>query len=278
MASQTAPATPLVSKTYQDVDEQAAFNELAERLAVHLKQPVIPFAIDQPHQSLANILGDLLRYGISNIVTLPIFLNSADYHQYAVADTVAHVNRRWPFVEHHIGSPLDWTAWLRLLQVTVGAAMRLFSHPDSRVSETAFILVGHSDSHAEANGDLAKLARLFSEVQLWATASFDWTDVAFISQASPTVSDLITRYQRLRAWQIFIAPFLLFPGQAYHQLRAQVDAAQSNGINHKSNIEIAFCFSTYSSRSSSDPTPGCSRRSVLIASNHSRTSSPACYQ
>ena len=145
---------------------------------------------------------------LARIITMPIFLSPVDYQRYTVADTVDKANRRWPFVQHHLSPPLDWADWLGLVENLTG----LEDLSGLEKKETAIILVGHGEDDPNINSDIAKLSRLFYEAH-----DFGWVDVAFVNNVTPTVGDLITRYQTLGAKQIRIVPYLLSPGHAHQQ-------------------------------------------------------------
>ena len=213
MIEQTKSATLLVSKSCRDVAEQTAYENLAETVAAQLEQTVIPFPIDQSQQTLTDIVGDLLRYGVTQLVTLPVFLTPTDYEDYAIDDMIAFTNRRWPFMQHHLGSPLDWSAWLELIE----ASLKDFSG-----SDTAVILATHDTEDSNRHSDVAKLARLVYEAH-----DFGWVDVALVNETNKTIEQAINRYQMLSAEKIIVVPYMLFNGRILQNILIQIEETHS---------------------------------------------------
>ena len=221
MTDPRSTVTLLVTCTHQDVDEQSDLDGLVAGLAAQLQQPVIPFPIDQNQQALTDILADLMRHGVGRIVTMPTFLSVAEYDHYAVTEIVEIANRRWPFIHHHLGSPLEWSDWL----MQVDAQLEAISKADIYAEDTAVILVGHGDVHATVNSDLTKLAHLVYEAH-----DFGWVDSAFVCGKGPSVCDLITHFERLGAKHVMVLPYMLYAGQTYTQLQAQLESVQSISV------------------------------------------------
>ena len=226
MSEQTKAVTLLVAKSYQDAAEQADYERLAEALTSQLDQPVIPFPIDQSQQTLKQILADLLRHGVLNVVTLPLFLTPTDYEQHAVPDTITFMNRRWPFMNHHLGTPFVWDDWLALIGEQLA---------DWEGRDTAVILATHNTNNPHAHSDVAKLARLTFE-----TYSLGWVDTAFIGETGSTVPQTIRRYQILGAKNIVVIPYMLFAGHHYQNLRTQIEEMQS-----QDQVKLLPCLSTH---------------------------------
>lgn len=215
MPQQTGSATLLVAKNFQDAQEQAAYDRLAAALAARLDQPVIPFPIDQSQQRISQILVDLLRHGVLEVVTLPIFLTPTDYAHHAVPDAVKYISRRWPFMRLHLGTPFVWQDWLALL----GEQLANVSGND-----TAVILAAHDTNNPAVHSDIAKLARLIYE-----TFPAGWVDMALIGQTSSTLPQTIRRYQAFGAARVVVIPYMLFEGEIYQNLVARVEDAPSQG-------------------------------------------------
>ncbi len=214
MVNSRSTSTLLVTATHQDASAHPHLDGLVTRVVSQLQQPVVPFPMDQNHQSLTDMLADLIRHGIGRIVTLPIFLTPAEYDHYAIAEVVEKANRRWPFIHHHVGTPLEWADRLALVdaQLEVEVAKTVVNPGD-----TAVILVGHGNIHATVNSDLAKLTHLVYE-----SYGLGWADTAFVYGKGPAVSDVIAHYARLGARHIIVLPYLLYKGQTYNQLARQV--------------------------------------------------------
>lgn len=82
---------------------------------------------------------------------------------------------------------------------------------------TALLLVAAGSDDAEANGDVARLARLLWEGRDWATI-----EIAFIAEASPDVATGLDRCRRLGADRVIMLPLVPLPGATSAKIELQV--------------------------------------------------------
>ncbi|MCB0190349.1 MAG: hypothetical protein KDJ65_00245 [Anaerolineae bacterium] len=284
-------ATLFVSYTHLDQQEQQAFAALAKKLSRRLEQPVIPCPLDSPGNPMLNGVATALQQGAVRIVTLPLFLSPAEYRDNTVAKSITLASRRWPFVQFHLSPPPDWADWVTIVEALMVEASgdstlsqpspfdKLRTQPARRRSQnfppsegdrggesldqprlsalegkpggpapdkTVAILVGRGETDSDFNSDVAKLARL-----LYDANDFGWVDIAFTHQTTPSVIELLNRYQNLSIKHVIITPYLLFDGQAYQQLRSQIESYQryspfkiatTPSLSHSDNlIDVLLC-------------------------------------
>ena len=172
----------------------------------------------------------LLQQGIVKIVSLPLFLSPSEYQDNTIAHAVAFANGRWPHAHFHLSPVPSWQEWRQIL-----AYFLQDFESGQDVQETAIILAGQGSDDPNINSDLSKLAHL-----LYEGSNFGWVDVAFVSESTPTVHDQLLRYQTLGAKQIVVVPYLLFEGNIYQQMLAQVETTPTSP---QSVISVTPCLS-----------------------------------
>jgi sirohydrochlorin cobaltochelatase len=90
---------------------------------------------------------------------------------------------------------------------------------------TALLLVAAGSGEAEANGEVARLARLLWEGRAWATV-----EVAFVGRAAPAVAAGLARCRRLGATRAIVLPLAALPGATSERVAAQVARADVPGL------------------------------------------------
>jgi sirohydrochlorin cobaltochelatase len=88
---------------------------------------------------------------------------------------------------------------------------------------TAVLLVAAGSGEAEANADVARLARLLWEGHDWATV-----EIAFARQSAPDVAAGLERCRRLGATRVIVLPLAALPGTTSEQIEAQVARARGS--------------------------------------------------
>jgi sirohydrochlorin cobaltochelatase len=81
--------------------------------------------------------------------------------------------------------------------------------------ESAIVLAGAGSTDPDANGEVAKVARL-----LWEVRPGGPVEVGFASATTPTVSHALSRLRRLGYEQIAVAAYFLAPGQFLDGVKA----------------------------------------------------------
>jgi sirohydrochlorin cobaltochelatase len=94
-------------------------------------------------------------------------------------------------------------------------------------AQTLLAVVGRGTSDPDANGNVAKVARM-----LWEGMGFGWAEVGYSGVAHPRVDALLERAARLGFGRIVVFPYFLFTGVLVRRIYAQTDdvAARHPGI------------------------------------------------
>jgi sirohydrochlorin cobaltochelatase len=91
---------------------------------------------------------------------------------------------------------------------------------DERPREhTLLAVIGRGTSDPDANGNVAKVARM-----LWEGMGFGWAEVGYSGVAHPRVDALLERAVRLGFCRIVFFPYFLFTGVLVQRIYAQTDA------------------------------------------------------
>ena len=79
-------------------------------------------------------------------------------------------------------------------------------------------MIGRGTSDPDANGNVAKVARM-----LWEGMGFGWAEVGYSGVAQPRVDALLERAARLGFRRIVVFPYFLFTGVLVQRIYAQTD-------------------------------------------------------
>ncbi|MGH6900413.1 MAG: sirohydrochlorin chelatase [Geminicoccaceae bacterium] len=84
--------------------------------------------------------------------------------------------------------------------------------------DTLLAVIGRGTSDPDANGNVAKLARM-----LWEGVGYGWAEVGYSGVAHPRVDVLLERAARLGFRRIVVFPYFLFTGVLVRRIYAQTD-------------------------------------------------------
>jgi sirohydrochlorin cobaltochelatase len=88
------------------------------------------------------------------------------------------------------------------------------------------VVVGRGTTDPDANGDLAKIARLYYEGR-----EHPFVEPAFVSLAPPSVQQALERCRRLGAERVVVLPYFLFTGVLERRIREQaLEYADATGL------------------------------------------------
>ncbi len=162
----------------------------------------------------------LVEGGADTVVVLPGVLMAAGHAKNDMASEVRLARRRHPQVTVHMGAALDVDpALLQLCHVRYCEA--LAGRPAVEPRDTLLLLVGRGSGDPDANGNIAKVARLLQEGY-----PTGWSAVAFSGIAAPLLSDALPVCERLGFRRIVVQPYFLFTGVLLKRIYEQVAERQ----------------------------------------------------
>jgi sirohydrochlorin cobaltochelatase len=164
---------------------------------------------------ITDVVADLAADGVHDVTVVPLVLLGAGHAKGDVPAAIARERLRHPGMHFRYARPLGIRPELldtvdRRLCDAVGEEHR---------EDTAVVLVGRGTSDPDANGDLAKVARM-----LWEGRPWPLVEPAFVSLARPSVPEALERCRRLGATRIAVTPYFLFTGVLERRIRDEARA------------------------------------------------------
>ncbi|MBI1905283.1 MAG: sirohydrochlorin chelatase [Rhodocyclales bacterium] len=160
---------------------------------------------------------DRAARGARRVVLVPLILNAAGHVKGDLPDALVSARERHPAVDFvctpHLGMGREVFAVLR---ARLAGLMRELDEPDPRT--TGVIVLGRGSSDADANGELARMARWLFEA-----GEHDLVDLAFTGVTWPRLETVVQRQARLGMTQIAVVPVYLFTGVLIERIGAQVE-------------------------------------------------------
>ncbi len=206
----------------RDPDGVREFEQLVEllrgRAAQHdITHGYLEFASPTIEQALqANI-----DSGNHQIVTVPSILLAARHGKNDMPAEMLAMARSHPDVDFYFGAPLGLdAALLQLAQQRIIIA-EATSKQDIRRSDTCLVVVGRGTTDSDANGDVAKLARMLEEGM-----GYGGVYVCYSGTAKPLVVDGLRTAAQMGFSRIVVFPFFLFDGVLVKRIVSATDALQ----------------------------------------------------
>ncbi len=161
--------------------------------------------------------GALAARGHTRMAAVPMVLAAAGHAKGDIPAALAREVARDPGTSYVLGRPLGpHPVLLEILAERVAAALRV---DGARPEGTTVLLVGRGATDPDANGEVAKVARL-----LWEGRAYDGVETAFVSLAAPDVATGLARCRALGARRVVVAPYFLFDGVLPRRVVAQARA------------------------------------------------------
>lgn len=206
----------------RDPEGAREFLRLVEAIARALPERrvrggVLEFAgpVAPPIQAAAD---EVVAAGASRVVAQPVLLFHAGHD---TDDMPAHFQQmagRHRRVEFRLGRPFGLRP--ELIDMAHRRALEALGSLGSGEGPAGLLLVARGTNHAEANGDMYKLARLFWERH---RRDFPLVEAAFVSLAEPFVPEGMARLRALGARRIVVAPYFLNTGVLVRRIAEQAD-------------------------------------------------------
>lgn len=212
----------LVAHGARDPRAQADAAALAAAVeTAHPGGPVGLAFIELARPDVPEGLRKLVEAGAERMVVVPLLFLAASHVKRDLPAHLARAQTDYPGRSFRLAPPLGLHARLvALLRRRLAAALAASPRPVP-AEETAVLLAGRGTSDPDANGDLAKLARLLAE-----GTTFLAVEPAFIGVTQPDLPRGLDHLVRLGARRIVLVPLLLFPGAMTERVAAAADDAR----------------------------------------------------
>jgi sirohydrochlorin cobaltochelatase len=191
-------------------DEFLAF---ADRLAARRPdRVVVPCFIEFHDVLVADGIDRAVALGAERIVAVPVILLAAGHVKIEIPEILGEARERHPGVEIAYARNIGvCDATVRMLVERVAEAD---GDPPGDAENTGVLVLGRGSSDPDANGDIAKIARLF-----WEATDYDRVGYAFIGVTQPDLPTGVDRLIRLGVKAVVIAPYFLFTGVLMDRIR-----------------------------------------------------------
>jgi sirohydrochlorin cobaltochelatase len=209
------------SRSQEAADEFHAFAGRVRRRAPDLE--VGAGFIELARPPIGEVVAEMVAGGTTDIVAVPLMLLAAGHTKNDIPATLTRERLRHPALTITYSRELGIRPeLLALIDRRVDAVLA----PHER-SRAAVVIVGRGTTDPDANGDLAKIARLFYEGR-----EHPFVEPAFVSLAPPSVQQALERCRRLGAETIVVVPYFLFTGILERRIREQAsDFAERFGLD-----------------------------------------------
>jgi len=155
--------------------------------------------------------------GAQTVAVLPGMLMAAGHAKNDIPSEIHEARRRYPAVSFHYGGHLHLHPnILQLCRMRIEETER--SGVPAERKDTLLLVVGRGSSDPDANGDVAKLARL-----LWEGMGFGWGAACYIGVTTPLLPEALERCQRMGFRRVVVFPFFLFTGVLEKRIRRQTE-------------------------------------------------------
>lgn len=159
-----------------------------------------------------------LAAGSREVAVVPGVLLAARHAKNDMPAEVLALARDFPSNDFHFGAPLGLhPKLLQLAQERIVAAEGTSSRTVRR-ADTCLVLVGRGTTDPDANGDVAKMARMLEEGM-----GFGAAHVCYSGTAAPLVADGLRAAARMGYARLVVLPFFLFDGVLVKRIYAAAD-------------------------------------------------------
>lgn len=192
------------------------FLVFADKLRARLpKETIVPCFIELADVLIPEGVERAVKLGASRIIAVPVILLAAGHVKVEVPELLEAAREKYPDVEfvytRNIGV-CDATVRMlveRVAEATGGAAP---------AEDDGVLVLGRGSSDPDANGDVAKIARLF-----WEATGYDRVQYAFVGVTRPDLPTGVERLIRLGARHVIVAPYFLFTGVLIERIHKLVE-------------------------------------------------------
>ncbi len=202
----------------RDVNAIEEFERLAGGLAERLPHyPLASGFLEFARPVLREALDSLRAQGVDRVLAVPGMLFAAGH----VKNDVPSVLNGYAAahgIQIDFGRDLGLDPkLLRAARDRIEAALAECPEPVAR-ADTLLAVIGRGTSDPDANGNVAKVARM-----LWEGMGFGWAEVGYSGVAEPRVDATLERASRLGFRRIVVFPYFLFTGVLVRRIYTQTE-------------------------------------------------------
>lgn len=203
----------------RDPDSVREFEALVELVRERAPQQAVSHGyLEFASPTIAAAVEQNIAAGSARIAVVPGVLLAARHAKNDMPSELLAMARLHPEIDLHFGAPLNLhPKLLQLAQQRIVEA-EAASTQTVRRADTCLVLVGRGTTDPDANGDIAKLARMLEEGMGFGAAA-----VCYSGTAAPLVADGLRTAARQGYSRLIVLPFFLFDGVLVKRIYAAVD-------------------------------------------------------
>ncbi len=216
MSNTQPPALLIVGHGSRDPEGVAEFLRLAEHLRRRFPERRCQVGfLEFARPTIEEGVEALIRAGARRITAVPGMLMAARHAKNDIPFELNTLAARHPEVRITYGAELGVDAGLlRLAAQRIEAAERRL--PPGRRRDTLLLVVGRGASDPDANGNVAKIARM-----LWEGMGFGWAETCYIGITRPLLQETLERIEGLGFRRLIVFPYFLFTGRLVKKIYDQ---------------------------------------------------------
>lgn len=203
---------------------QALIDFAARYEALDPCRPVIPCFLELTTPTIIEGVERCVQAGHTDLSALPILLFAARHNKFDVTNELDRARDRYPQVRFHYGRHFGITpAILELWQERLTQLDEVEHNPQQIPrSQTVLLFVGRGSSDPDANGDVAKLARM-----VWEGSGYQTVETCFIGITHPRLEEGFRRARFYQPRRIIVLPYFLFTGTLMEKIQRLTAAEQA---------------------------------------------------
>ncbi|MHB1231808.1 MAG: precorrin-8X methylmutase [Burkholderiales bacterium] len=204
----------------RDPDGIREFEALMTLIRMRAPQHVVSHGyLEFASPTIDQALAANLAAGARQVVMVPGVLLAATHAKNDLPSELLTYARAHPGIDFHFGAPLGLhPLLLQLVQERIVAAESASPHTVRR-DESCLVLVGRGTTDPDANGEVAKFARMLEEGMGFGAAT-----VCYSGTAKPLVADGLRAAAKMGYARLVVVPFFLFDGVLVKRIYDAADA------------------------------------------------------
>lgn len=172
-------------------------------------------AVDAKGQSLLSELQNIGESGAGKTVIAPVTPFAGDMQKRLIPSVLSQTSND---IELARDAGVD-PAMLRAARVRVEDALE--ANNDVIVPQDSLLMiVGQGSIDTDSNGNLMKMTRM-----IWEGLGFAWAEVAFVSDAFPSIEQSLERVERLGFKSILVLPYVIVRDESIDALQDRIATA-----------------------------------------------------
>ncbi len=172
-------------------------------------RPIVPCFLELTEPTIQQGVDRCVEQGYEQISALPVLLFAARHNKFDITNELDRARQRHPQVQFHYGRHFGITPEILALWRDRLTQLDTDAHNPEGISraETVLLFVGRGASDPDANGDVAKLARV-----IWEGSGYATVETCFIGITHPRLEEGFRRARLYQPKRIIVLPYFLFTG------------------------------------------------------------------